>query len=127
MEQFKQTLSSREINIRYLNVNALYDDLGNDGIKLLEKPLVEHRVKYINNPLLLSIMRRFLPEIFPHVVPYHEKKYEKLSLAILNLSNYEIFVSIFEYFFDEDIMYLNMDAIYDEGEIFFSHLIQSLR
>jgi len=46
---------------------------------------------------------------------------------MLDQSNREIFISALEYFFDDDVNFLNIDAVYDESERYFSHLVSSLR
>jgi len=58
---------------------------------------------------------------------YDANKYKNLFSSLLELTNREIFTSAFTYFFDEEIIFLNLDFIYDESESFFCHLIDSLR
>lgn len=142
MNQFKSALESLKINTEYLNLCTLYEHCGDDIINVakyetaknkheLEKIIHEYGLqqlldKYIDNHLILSIFRHGCRSR-PHKIKFDRNKYENIPGTTLNLSNYEIFVSALKYFLDDDINFLNMNAVYDETEIYFSDLIDSLR
>jgi len=134
MNQFKELLSSFDINTIYLNLDALYDYLGKDLIDLIglsktDQParMAQLQAKYRKNPLILSLFRSIMSYEHPYEITYDKEKYNKLSSTVLKLNNREILMKIFEYFLDEDAVFLNMDTIYDKSEIFFADLIDALR
>jgi len=135
MEKFKDALQSLGINIIHFNLDALYDYCGDDLMLFFNAPSDENTVKlsiklsvkYATNPVIISLIRIKNNETQPYLVVYKNNKYKDLSCSVLDLNEHNIFVSIVEYFLGEDIIYLNMDAIYDECEDFFTCLIKMLR
>jgi len=131
MEQFKETLVLNRININYLNLDALYDYCGDDYIefiKLFRQHLVvkAFRTKYEKN--LVALILFYNSYIYtPHSLIYDKNKYAELSPTILNLSNRKIFTQALKYFLDDDVLFLNIDAIYEEVEYFFSECIYILK
>jgi len=83
--------------------------------------------KYTGNPVITSFFCRFTGLRHNHQIKNSMRKYQSLSREILHLSNREIFTQVFKYFLGEDIIFLNMDAIYADSEIYFSSVIDSLR
>jgi len=134
MEKIKNTLLSRNINIKYLNLDALYDHCGDDLIKIASCSKKQRSdemnklcTKYKKNLVINAFIRRFYLNLYPHRIIYDKKKYEWLFVSALDLNNRKIFTSIFEYFLGEDVIFLNLDSIYDEVENQFISLINTIR
>jgi len=133
MEKLEKVLRSSGINVDYLNLNALYDVWGDHLIELVKcngkisEEMSTFIFKYNDNQVISSFFNHFCVKSCPHKITYNKEKYTQLSESVLSLTNREIFMEVFEYFLNSDINYLNIDAIYDESEIYFSSLIDSIR
>jgi len=142
MEKLANTLHLSNINVNYLNIAALYDYSGSDLVKLKEnvtngnsneinklreKYSIDSMLRHGGTPIILSFFRHILGITRPHKIVYNKDKFIELSPHSLNYSNREVFISILKYFLEEDIIFLNTDAIYDDLEKDFCLLIDSLR
>jgi len=132
MEKFKSALGLHETNSNYLNLNALYDCLGDDLIKYPIASAEDYLrnsdyfyIKYPNNVIITSIVRNCV-SLFQMIL-YNERKNSNMTPLVLELSNREIFNIALKHFFNEDIMFLNFDAVYDDFEFCFTDLVDSLR
>jgi len=137
MENFKKVLRSLT-NIhssKYLNLDALYDICGDDLVRFHELSIEARKKEFSNicakyeSNILISPLFDYIPRgnSKPYKVKYDKKKYEELSPSVLDLTHREIFTHVIRYFFEHDVIFLNMDAIYDESEIFFSSLIDLIK
>jgi len=133
MESLKNLLHSESIKTKYLNWEALYDYCGDDLNELMKHGSERSEEieilfsKYEENPLIFSFFGYFFIIKTPHIAMFQREKFFELSSAVLCLRNREILREIFKYFLNEDVVFLNVDAIYDESESWFSTLIDSLR
>jgi len=142
MEKFKETLCRFNINTTYLNLDTLREYAGDDLLEtaaeillpseMIPSPLMSdfvHKkiIKYRKNLLVHEMFNHFYGVHQPHAIMYDLKKYANLDSSVLNLSTRDIFVVALKYFLNEDIGFLNIDAIYDEAESFFSELIRRIR
>jgi len=137
MNTFKNGIRSQGFNLNYLHSDTLYEFCGDDLINFWEHPndlryerANDFFLKYKKNLVVASFFRShfcLFPHALPGCSPGYYLKYANLSRSILDLSNREIFVLALEYFLDEDVRFLNVDAIYDEAESSFSSIIDCLR
>jgi len=133
MNDFKSALQSLNVNTNYLNLNTLHEFCGEDLIRIMKFPVNEGfeeikilNAKYEKNLVILAFFR-LCNCMYPHTIKYDKHKYSALSASILDHGNREIFILALKYFLDDDIIFLNTDAIYDESENYFSHMINSIR
>jgi len=121
MDSFKNDLLSIGINIDYLNLDALYD-CDADLTKVTKSNLVKYGKTFISSFFFYRAGYRYR-----HTIRYDCDKYKELDSSVLGLSNYEIFKLAFKYFLDDDIVFLNMDSIYDASESYVSSVINSIK
>jgi len=114
MEKLANLLRSSNVNTLYLNLNALYDYCGDDLIKLIEELgnpntqfIDQCFVKYEKNIMVLSFFCHFCSKESPHIIRYNMHMNDNLFLdpTVLNLSNHEIFIQVFKYFLNEDVVF----------------------
>jgi len=133
MNKLKESLELAKVNTIYWNLNAVYDYCGDDPIEFAklspDMKSAAHEIlsKYVRSPIFRPLFFHLNERWYFYNTNHDKHQYEEPSLSVLELSNREIFISALKHFFGEDIIFLNMDAIYDEAENIFSKMIEPIK